>query len=108
MIAGTRKDALNENTVSDYNMSDGSSLFLIRGLGFGPFTFFEITVNSLKGEEIRLDIRPGYTSIGEVLAKYKRNANIPLEQDCCLKYKGRILQKGKTLWDYGLKGPYKT
>ncbi len=57
------KDALNENTVSDYNMTNGSSLLLIRGLGFGPFTFFEITVNSLKGEEVRLDIRPGYTSI---------------------------------------------
>ena len=89
MFAG--KYALNENTVSDYNMTDGSSLFLMRGLGFGPFTFFEITVNSLKGEEVRLDIRPGYTSIEEVLAKYKRNANIPLWQKCSLKYKGRIL-----------------
>ena len=89
MFAG--KYALNENIVSDYNMSDGSSMFLNMSLGFGPFQFFEITVNSLKGEEIRLDIRPGYTSVEEVLAKFKRNANIPLKQDCCLKYKGRIL-----------------
>ena len=91
MIAGTRKDALNENTVSDYNMTNGSSLLLIRGLGFGPFTFFEITVNSLKGDDIRLEIRPGYTSIEHVLYKYKRNANIPLWKECSLKYQGRVL-----------------
>ena len=91
-----------ENTLSDYNVQNGSTLLLLLRLRCPEH--FKISVKTISGESFTLNVQ-GSDTIKKVKAKIEYQKGIPSHRQRLI-FSGKLLEDGRKVSDYHIQNRY--